>query len=337
MGDALGAAVEFWSLNEIRSKCGPAGVQDFLTAYGRIGAITDDTQMTLFTAEGLLRAENGKTGDELPDYVSAVHHAYLRWLLTQREASQHRDFPRATRLENLGWLYRNRAMRSRRAPGSTCIASLRGERAGTPEKPVNFSKGCGGLMRIAPAGIFFADPEMAFDMGMRIAALTHGHPSGYLAAGTFAAIIRATLDGSSLESACDCAIVLLKRRRQHEECLAALEQALLSVVNGDASADSVEQLGSGWLAEEALAIAVYCAVSAKGDFKKGVLLAVNHGGDSDSTGALTGNILGALCGVQSIPARWLEQLELRETLESIATDLSTKHRSDAEWLERYPS
>jgi ADP-ribosylglycohydrolase len=56
VGDALGAPVEFLSLQEIRDKFGPAGIHDYARAYGRRGAIADDTQMTLFTAEGLLRA-----------------------------------------------------------------------------------------------------------------------------------------------------------------------------------------------------------------------------------------------------------------------------------------
>lgn len=74
-------------------------------------------------------------------------------------------------------------------------------------------------------------------------------------------------------------------------------------------------------AEEALGIAVYCALAAAGDFKRGVVLAVNHGGDSDSTGAITGNILGALLDVDAIPGRWLEQLEMREVIEQLADEL----------------
>jgi len=71
------------------------------------------------------------------------------------------------------------------------------------------------------------------------------------------------------------------------------------------------RLGEGWLAEEALAIAVYCALVAE-DFAHGVKLAVNHSGDSDSTRAMTGNILDALVGAAGIPQGWLERLELRD-------------------------
>ena len=56
VGDALGAGIEFASLADIRRQYGPAGVTGYVPCYGRSGAITDDTQMTLFTAEGLIRA-----------------------------------------------------------------------------------------------------------------------------------------------------------------------------------------------------------------------------------------------------------------------------------------
>lgn len=86
-----------------------------------------------------------------------------------------------------------------------------------------------------------------------------------------------------------------------------------------ASPDAVGRLGQGWVAEQALAIALYCSLVA-GDFATGVRLAVNHGGDSDSTGAITG-LLGTLWGVATIPERWLAQLELRAEIETLALEL----------------
>ena len=93
---------------------------------------------------------------------------------------------------------------------------------------------------------------------------------------------------------------------------------------GDPSPEKVEQLGEGWIAEEALAIGVYCALMAK-DFAHGVLLAVNHSGDSDSTGSLTGNILGALWGREALPERWLAGLELRSQIEDLAVELHSRY------------
>jgi hypothetical protein len=71
-------------------------------------------------------------------------------------------------------------------------------------------------------------------------------------------------------------------------------------------------MGGGWVGEEALAISLYCALAAEGNFAKGVRLAVNHTGDSDSTGSITGNILGAMQGKATIPALWLRELELKD-------------------------
>jgi ADP-ribosyl-[dinitrogen reductase] hydrolase len=83
VGDALGAPVEFKSYSQIVAEFGPAGIRDFAPAYGRVGAITDDTQMTLFTAEGLLRANTRFGARGVCHLPSVVHCAYLRWLKTQ--------------------------------------------------------------------------------------------------------------------------------------------------------------------------------------------------------------------------------------------------------------
>jgi len=83
---------------------------------------------------------------------------------------------------------------------------------------------------------------------------------------------------------------------------------------------AIAQLGEGWVAEEALAISVYCALRAR-NFKDGVILAVNHDGDSDSTGSITGNLLGTMHGSKAIPREWLAQLELRDVIAELAEDL----------------
>ena len=80
-------------------------------------------------------------------------------------------------------------------------------------------------------------------------------------------------------------------------------------------------MGKGLIAEEALAIGLYCALSTN-DFEEGILLAVNHAGDSVSTGTIAGNLLGATLGVEAIPERWLAPLELRQTIEAVADDLA---------------
>jgi ADP-ribosylglycohydrolase len=317
VGDALGAPVEFLSLGEIRGCFGPEGLLEPAPAFGLPGAITDDTQMTLFTAEGLILAARDPAFSSRSGMVRCVHRAYLRWLRTQGERSAHPTFERTDE----GWLLGVEALYSCRAPGNTCLSALRSDRMGSAEQPLNDSKGCGGVMRVAPVGLAggVGDP---FAAGCAIAAITHGHPTGYLAAGFLALAIREIVAGTPLRPACQEALEELRRHPHHQECAAAVERAisLSAKARGRASPEDVESLGAGWVAEEALAIAVFCALVAR-DFESALRLAVNHGGDSDSTGAIAGNLLGAALGESAIPARWLAVLELREEIERLADDL----------------
>lgn len=312
VGDALGAPVEFMSLEQIRSEYGPRGIENYSVAYGRLGAITDDTQMTLFTLEGLLRAIMRREDRGICNVPMVVWHAYLRWLGTQGEVIEDEEFPS---IHN-GWLLEHKELHLRRAPGNSCLSALRRGHYGTIEKPINDSKGCGGVMRMAPVGLVANEP---FRLGCELAAITHGHPSGYLASGAFAQIIAEIMDGAELIAAIGNARDILRTCDGHEECLDAIDGAL-ALVNEDATPENVEKLGQGWVAEEALAISLFCALKAM-DFAHGIRLAVNHGGDSDSTGAVTGNILGALWGRSATPDVFLAELELREAIEEMAADV----------------
>ena len=328
VGDGLGAPVEFMSMRAIHGEYGPRGIREFAPAYGRVGAITDDTQMTLFTAEGLLRAKVRAEQKGMCSIADVVYHAYLRWLRTQGESLP-------TELEPLdGWLFKVRGLHDRRAPGNTCLGALAAGQPGSRDEPRNNSKGCGGVMRMAPAGL--VQDADSFQLGCDLAAITHGHPSGYLAAGAFAAIVRAIIEGSDLLDGVEAALGRLSSCRGHEECTGALRRAVEAWHAGAPSAERVASLGEGWVAEEALAIGAYCALAAGSDFELGARLAVNHGGDSDSTGAIAGNLLGARLGVEAIPPRWLARLELRPEIEQLADDLLTWFRPDDAWRDRYP-
>ena len=328
IGDALGAGIEFLTLDEIREQFGPDGVTDLVPAFGRIGAITDDTQMTLFTAEGLIRAQSRWAAKGICHWPTVVYHAYVRWLNTQGFGTESRFQPPYN-----GWLIGLPPLHARRAPGITCVNALSGPRFGTIEEPLNSSKGCGGVMRVAPVGLFVRDP---FRCGCECAAITHGHPTGYLAAGAFSLIIARVAEGREIERAVAEAIETLREHSGHEETVAALDAALRAAEQQEPSAATVETLGRGWVAEEALAIAVYSALAAERDFVRGVLLAVNHSGDSDSTSAIAGNLLGAQLGEAAIPERWLDALELREEIVALADDLVTGFRDDDAWYARYP-
>jgi ADP-ribosylglycohydrolase len=310
VGDALGAPIEFMRLDEIRRRFGPAGVAELEPAYGRRGAITDDTQMTLFTAEALLRALHRFADRGLVSLTGVARGSYLRWLATQGEPAQ--------TFGDDGWLLGVRELYARRGPGNTCLTALREGGRGTRERPLNDSKGCGGVMRVAPVGLArFEDP---FAIASELAAITHGHPTGQLAAGYLAQVVADVVGGAELRDAAYGAIGRLVKEPGHEETVDAVEAALGLAARGAPSPAAVESLGEGWIAEEALAIGLYCALVAR-DFEHGVLLAVNHGGDSDSTGSIAGNLLGLLAGEQGIPPQWLERLELRDVIATVADDL----------------
>ncbi|OBB71932.1 ADP-ribosylglycohydrolase family protein [Mycobacterium sp. 852014-52144_SCH5372336] len=323
VGDALGAPVEFMSWRNIVERFGADGVTDYVPAYGRIGAITDDTQMTMFTAEGLIRSFVRGSIKGITTEVGVTAHAYLRWLLTQGE----RPILTIDLLneEEKGWLFGHAELHHRRAPGNTCVSALR-SLGDLGDRARNDSKGCGGVMRVAPAGLFVAragsthDLEAAFGLGTELCAITHGHPTGSLAGGAFGALILALVGESPLLDALTAVKSLLTTRPRHDEVLTALDSAERLATSGRPHHEAIADIGEGWTAEEALAIAIYCALVAR-DFRHGVLMAVNHGGDSDSTGAITGNLLGAMHGVEAIPAEWLRQVELGDVISELADDL----------------
>jgi ADP-ribosylglycohydrolase len=324
VGDALGAPVEFLSLPEIRRRFGPGGVRDMEVAYGRRGAITDDTQMSLFTADGVIRARSRGRERGIRDRASVIHHAYVRWLWTQGRSSK----SSWKREEADGWLFGLRELHQLRAPGHTCLSALEADFDGPA---TNDSKGCGGVMRVAPIGMLH-DGD-AFALARQAAHLTHGHPAGHLAAGTFAELLDRLFEGDSLDAALDHAIERHVREAGEGETTHALRRARELAATEPPSAELVERLGGGWIAEEALAIGVYCALVHRDDFASGVRLAVNHSGDSDSTGCIAGAILGALNGVDAIPEAWLRELELRDVITQVADDLFDPDGAD--W-ERYP-
>ena len=106
--------------------------------------------------------------------------------------------------------------------------------------------------------------------------------------------------------------------------------------------DNIHKLGEGWVAEETLGISLYCALRYQNDFSAGIIAAVNHNGDSDSTGSVTGNILGAFLGYDAIPEKWKKDLELSDVILEIADDIChgcqmyefSAYR-DPDWIMKY--
>ncbi len=190
-------------------------------------------------------------------------------------------------------------------------------------------------MRVAPAGVM-ESPEAAFEVAAEAAAITHTHPTGYLASGALAAIVQGLLHDEGLDESIERALAELRGRANSGETVDVIARARDLAGDTPPRAETVEQLGDGWIAEEALAIAAYCALAA-GSPREALRLAVNHSGDSDSTGAICGNIVGAASGVGALPAELLEDLEARDVIEHVADDLFAAFGEGLEPVsERYP-
>ncbi len=293
-GDALGAPVEFLDVEMIVERFGKAGIRDLAPAYGRLGAVTDDTQMAIATAKGLLDARAAGT-----DEADGVLERYLAWLDSQSDPA------------------------NVRGPGATCIGGLEAQRRGRVERAENDSKGCGGVMRVHPVGLYFAgQAQAAFELGWVTADLTHGHRTSGASSGAQAALVAQLAAGSGPDAALGTVLELLEERDPNLETLASVQNAMGLAAQGAPAASALEIIGEGWIAEEALAAGIYCLLRFRHDPLGGLIASVNHSGDSDSTGAIAGAVLGALHGAQWLPALWLEALEHRELLEDLAGALA---------------
>ncbi|QNP72095.1 ADP-ribosylglycohydrolase family protein [Streptomyces roseirectus] len=340
LGDALGAPVDRASGAEILQTYGADGVVDLIPAYGRRGAITHLTQLTLFTVDGLIRAQVRRdTGAWHPP--TDLHRAYLRWAATQR------DWGPDLRRKDDGWLAREEWLYARRDPTRPLLLGLGDERMGTLETPKNpTADGPEALGRSAPFGLLVGwEPQLVAQLAVECAAQTHGHPTAYLAAGAYAVTVHALARGDSLDSAVQRALSHLSARPGHDPVSEALQRALGAVRQGLPTAARVEELAGAGSAPGLLAAAVYCALVAE-DVRHGLRLAVNHSAPSAATASLTGALLGALHGETALPPAWLAELEGRPTLLELADDFAMEMTQGPAlhnpagaapgWLARYP-
>ena len=330
IGDALGYPVEFiYSFEGIQGRYGERGItrldtkQFWLDDEEQSGkaVVSDDTQMTLFTANGILNAKRQKIGMKY-----GICLAYIEWYLTQigKKSGKYKDC----------WIGSLPELNKRRAPGNTCMTSLNDIYRG--KDPINNSKGCGGVMRIAPIPLYAAvDNRMdileADKLAGDAAEITHQHPLGYIPASLMSHVIyRLALDGHPTKE--DLIAYVLEGLgklgdlfpQHHQEVLEMMGMARVAIdlsANDQSDLQNIGALGGGWVGDEALAIALYCAIRHFDDFEQAIIAAVNHGGDSDSTGAVTGNILGAAVGYEAIPQFFKHDLELHDIILHMADDL----------------
>lgn len=312
LGDAFGYAVEFKSLAQIRKRFGENGLTEPVVHDGVLTA-SDDTQMTLYTADGLLAALSGERPSDRV-LVDRIRRAYLAWFRTQVEDWQ----------AGVGGLSQHRALWAVRAPGSTCLSALKAGGRGTPDAPMNDSKGSGGVMRIAPLGLVMAiGADDAFRLGDAVAALTHGRGAARLSAAAFASLLRDLIAETPLNLALDRMEARLSAAAGGGETLAAVRAARALAADGGTSTESaIAKLGEGWCGDEALAIGLYAALKAD-SFAEALRIAANHDGDSDTTAALAGQLWGALYGLEPLPHDWIRRLDLFDPLCDVAARLIT--------------
>ena len=345
LGDSLGYAVEFEKIDSIRATFGPEGLRDF-AELGAGSHFSDDTQMTLYTVDGLLEALEWANSGVAADANACLWLAYLRWL-----GSQGVPIPDSAPFQPPRWIDGHEVLRHRRAPGNACLSGLATGEMGTVYRPVNpDSKGCGTVMRSAPFGLIpHIEAESVYKLSADAASLTHGHPSARQSAGVFSLLIHSLSNGRSLDEAAGFALSRLQAGRlpRGEEPDPVLLERLAASVRLAAAGDGgllgaeelVRELGEGWVAEEALAVGLYAVLATapatttttrttstaggpEDHFRAAIAVAVNHSGDSDSTASIAGNILGAYYGEDCLPADWLAALEAPEVIRGMAERLA---------------
>ena len=341
LGDSLGYAVEFDDIATIRRKYGAAGLRDF-SVLDAGSHFSDDTQLTLYTVDGLLEALEWANSGVGADTNACLWLAYLRWLGTQGV-----PVPEAAPFQPPRWIDSHAVLKHRRAPGNACLSGLAMGEMGTFYRPVNpDSKGCGTVMRSAPFGLIpYLEPAAVYKLSADAASLTHGHPAARQSAGVFSLIIHSLTAGHGLREAARFALGeldaghLRKGEEPDPDLVARLDAALRLGGSGErlAPEELVAELGEGWVAEEALAVALYAVLATapgpaldptaaaggpEGHFRAAIALAVNHSGDSDSTASIAGNILGTFYGEDCLPAQWLAALEAPEVIRGMASRLA---------------
>lgn len=348
-GDALGYEVEFMSRRFILSRFGEHGITKFALDRNGKALISDDTQMTLFTANGVLmgltRGYMRGIGGRPEKYVDG---AYLDWYYTQ--TGRKREI--LTDDCHLTWLRDLPEMAQLRAPGNTCLSACESLFRG--EKVQNISKGCGGIMRVAPMALLnagytsrnengYSIEELA-EAGGEIAEVTHKHPLGFLPASLLLVMIykivlmspkqvREEIDGIVADTVNILDRIYKGKYESDKQYLKGLTNKAVQLAHSNMSdADAIRELGEGWIAEETWAIALYCAIRHIDSVEDAIIASVNHDGDSDSTGSVCGNIMGAIYGYEHIKQlnifcpegkNFEDTIELAEIILALADDLST--------------
>lgn len=332
IGDALGYPVEFKNYKKIIKKYGDQGIQEYdLNYLWQNGSyndaqISDDTQMTLYTAEAIL-----KNPDSEEEIIENIKRAYVEWMCLQTGVIPNLRID--LNIINI------KELNQKRAPGNTCISALRKLNAG--KDVINNSKGCGAVMRMAPIGILSKvkglDTNQLRKLAFEVAEITHLHSLSTYSSALCAEIVRNCLSTNkcttedfkfiiknSFHSLYGSETLGKNNYNQNQKILYSLIIDLCKLKEDPREDWKIieKEFGGGWVAEEALAISLFCIIRHLNDFSACLKAAVNHSGDSDSTGAISGNIFGALIGYERIPASFLIRLQNLKYIENISERLA---------------
>ncbi len=286
--------------SDIVAEYGDKGLRKPILTDGKM-LFSDDTQMSLIAANAIIFRQNRwkeRGIAAMPNYFA--HRGYRVWA-----SNMLGSFDPDTLQKSHLWVLKIHDIIAVRDPGNTCIDSLLFNPApGTVDKRINDSKGCGGVMRVAPYGLIYPK-EYAIAFAIDDAASTHGHELGWLSAGAFAGIIADIMDGKCLEESIRDTVSFMDSKYSMYSHWKDLKELLLSTI--EAAKQSIEEdsfdigrFGQGWVAEEALSMALYACLCFDRDVHKVLRFAINHDGDSDSVASIAGNICGALFGHEII-------------------------------------
>lgn len=331
VGDALGAPVRFMTLTEIKEKYGECGINNIVLGRKGRAELTENTQLTLFTAEGLLRAECRGNNIGVSDVLHCMYHSYLRWTYTQGLGviEEEKDIYD-------GILIKQKDFYTKKINRPNYLISIINGEIGVIEKPINLNRDCRGIMRVAPIGLFYR-PNYTMNKATDCVAITHGDHLAQISAGIFTYIISDISVGVNIEDAIEDSIKELSKYNNVLRIKDLIEKAKVLATNKKSDEICIKELGNGWLPEEMLAIAVFCSLRYKNNFEQAIIAAVNIDGDSSTVASMVGNILGIYLGISKVPKKWSNKVELIDILLKISDDLLIGYCDESEWWSKYPA
>ncbi|MBE9374969.1 ADP-ribosylglycohydrolase family protein [Saccharopolyspora sp. HNM0983] len=349
VGDAVGSGVRALPLAGIRSCFGPPGIRGYVPVFGKRGAAGDISQLTVFTLDALLRAKAANPGGDAWLPTEYVGTNYLRWLHTQGVPWEYAMSAQLSREPRpAGWLLERAELHSTRNPGGPALGMV-GKMAERfpigPDGALRPHSAADGLAACAawaaPAMVWSPTPEIVHATAAATANLFTSGPNALGAAGLHSDVLAQLLRGARLWDAVTAAdlnrlgsayrvsrVPADVRRTVHAAMFLGQRGLPVRPEDLDVEFDVHDEPG-----ELGIALA---AVSSTRTFADAVLAAVNHSADSSVTGALAGQLAGAMHGPGSIPQEWLDELELREPIEILCQDAGEAFAPQRpRWAERY--